>query len=388
LLALLPRSAHADLASEVLDCKSIDFQTCPALLKAAASRTDPSKALAAVLGDAAQPAERRARAALALSLLDAKEQLPAFVAAAASLAGKPERVDILTAQARLGDTRAAEPLLDILQHDATARGKTLAAGALGLLRHKPAVPLLIGLLKAEDQPRLQAEAAHALGLIADSTAVPELLAMAARPRLYVPARMQAMDALAALRAASAVPLATQLVDAPARDVGRAALHLLAAVPTPWTEPVVLFALDTPGLRGEAARVVVAMNLKSAGDKLIAAAVRDDLEPHERVYVLHALGKIQPAGAGPALLKRLAVAPDPEKVQILHALPKVGDRTVVPELIALLHEAGPSANQQEALANHVIFALENLTGKNLGPDEQAWRAYAGLDTPDAGATTKP
>jgi HEAT repeat protein len=103
-------------------------------------------------------------------------------------------------------------------------------------------------------------------------------------------------------------------------------------------------------------------------------VLDDLDAQERVWLLFALGKLQPPGAGPALLKRLEKASDDEKVQILHALPAVGDKTVVPELVDLLHGA------DQALANHVIFALENLTGQNLGPDEKAWRAYAGMDKP--------
>lgn len=373
LLALIP-NAYADLATEVLECPTLDFQDCAPLLKLAASRGQPIQALAAVLTDAAQKPETRVRAAVALSMLDAKEQLPALRQASTALQGKPEQIEILVARSRLGDTEVAAPLLDVLQHSADARARTIAAGSLGLLRHKPAVPVLIELLKADDQTRLQAEAAHALGLIGDPAAVPPLLAMAAQPRLYLPARVQAVDALAALKAPSAVVLATQLLDAPARDIGRAALHVLQAVPTAWAEPAVLFALDTPGLRGEAARAAVTMRLTSAHEKLMADAVRDDLEPQERVWLLFALGKLQPPGAGPILLKRLGKAGEDEKVQILHALPAVGDKTVVPELVGLLHDADKS------LANHVIYALENLTGQNLGPDEKAWRTYAGLDKP--------
>ena len=207
-------------------------------------------------------------------------------------------------------------------------------------------------------------------MIGDPAAIADLLALAVRPRVYVPARVQALSALAALHAASALPVATQLVDAPARDVGRAALRLLAAVPTSWSEPAVIFALDVPGLRGEAALAAAALGSKACGVRLIAALKRDDLEPEERVYVLQALGKLQPPGAGPALLARLDQAKSDEQVLLLHAMPEVGDQTVVPQLVDRL------ATADAAMANHLIFALENLTGQHLGPDLAAWRAFAG------------
>ena len=379
--AALP--AYADLDTDVLACEVVDFQACPALLKLAATRgTAAVPALGKVLADSQQPIAQRLRAATALAMLDGREQLPAFKAAAASLQGKPELIDILVNQSRLGDVSVAPVLIGLTKGDQTPRTRTLAAGALGLLHHKPAVPALLELLKTDDQPRVQAEAAHALGLLGDSTAVPALLAMACLPKLYVPARVSAIDALAALHSPLAVVLATQLIDAPTRDIGRAALRVLQAAPTPWAAPAVLFALDTPGLRGEAARAAVAMRLTAAHQKLIDAAVRDDLDAQERVWLLHALGKLQPAGAGPALMKRLQTATSEEKVQILHALPSVADKTVVPDLVTLLQTTqAQEPAEARALANHVIFALENLTGQNLGPDVKAWRVFAGMTKAD-------
>ncbi len=368
-------AAQADTLTDVLACERIDFDSCAALLQAEAEKTKLEQGLVAVLVDASQPAARRVKVAQVLAAIDVRSASEVLISSAQTLQGKPERVDLLQAAARLGNAKVAPQLLDIVEHDGDVRACTLAAGALGILHEKKAVAALIRLVGRDDAPRLQAEAAHALGMLGDPQAIAPLLALASRPQVYVPARVQAVDALAALHSAQAVVLATQLVDAPTRDIGRAALRVLQAVPTAWTEPAVRFALETPGLRGEAARAVQAMQLSGCGALLLQAMAAPDLDVQERPWVLHAIGKLQTPGAGPALLKQLQVATaEPEKILLLHAMPEVGDKTVVPELVLILQTA------QKPLNNHIIFALENLTGQRLGPDVVAWRKLAGLDKP--------
>ena len=359
---------RADPVAEILECPSVDFTACPALLAAQAKKAEPIKALADVLRDAKASPVHKVRASQALSLLDARDEKDAVAAAAEALRGDPLQVDLLVSSARLGDARAVRPLLETMQHK-DPRACILAAGALALLKAREAVPALVQALKADDQPRLQAAAAYALGLIGDIGAEPDLLDLAAKPRIYVPTRVQALDALASLKSKRAVVLATLLIDSASRDIGRAALRLLTAVPTPWAEPAVVFALDTPGLRGEAGRAAQAMGLQHLGQKLIATVVRDDLDADERQWLLNALAKMKPQGAAPALAHRLKAAPSAdEKLRIVRAIPEFGDRTVVPDLIALLR------GDDTALVNQAVFALESLTGRNLGGDVQAWLAY--------------
>lgn len=382
--AVAPQAGHAagpaqpaDPTVDVLACEAIDFAACPALLKVAAARKPALATLATALRDPGATSAQRVKAAQALAVLDARDHLDAFESAAAALATDPVLIDVRAAQARLGDARAAAPLR-VLLASGDLRAKVLAAGSLGLLRDKAAVSTLTALLSDDLAPRLQAAAAHALGLIGDATATDALLAMAGRPKLYPPARAQALAALMALDAAGAVVLAAQLVDHPSRDVGRAALQVLAAAPTQWTEPAVLFALDTPGLRGEAAKVLTSMRLKAAGPLVLATAVRDDVTATERLWLLAALAELKPQGAGAVLVKRLKVAPPAEQVQILRALPDLGDRTVVPDLVPLLR------SPDTTVVSNVVYALENLTGKNIGADEKAWRVHAGLDAPPPAA----
>jgi len=393
LLALAPAPTFgdaavppADLAAEILACPAIDFTACPALLKAAASRATPAQALADRLQAPATPSPERAKAALALSLLDARDHLDAFEAAAKVLASDGHLIDIRAAQARLGDARAVPALRTLLAKGTDVRSRVLAAGALGVLRDRDSSSALQAALAEDAEPRLQAAAAHALGQLSDKSAEGALLALAARPKVYAPARARAVEALVALGSERAVVLASQLVDHPSRDVGRAALQLLAAVPMPWTHAAVRFGLETAGLRGEAGKTAATLDLREAGDQVLAAAVRDDLSDQERVMLLAALGRLKPQGAARAVVKRLLVAPLAQQIQILRALPELGDKTIVPDLVPLLSQGDP------ALANNTVYALENLTGQNKGLDEPAWRAYAGLDgkppAADAGAKAQP
>lgn len=361
-------AAHADPVADILDCKDVQFSSCSALLEAQTQKAPPTKGLAEALRSATTTPVQKVRAAQALSLLDQRTEKDAVFAAAEALRGDALQADILVASARLGDTRAVRPLLETLQQK-EGRTRILACGALALLKSREAVPSLVQALKASDQPRLQAAAAYALGLIGDNGAEADLLELAATPSIYVPARVKALDALASLKAKRAVVLATLLIDSDSRDIGRAALRVLTAAPTPWAEPAVDFALDTPGLRGEAARAAQAMNLAHMGEKLLATAVRDDLEPDEHLWLIQSLTLMKPMGAAQTLTRRLRFAQTTEEKQrILRALPEFGDRTVVPDLIAVLRGG------DRALVNNTVFALESLTGRNLGGSVQAWLAY--------------
>lgn len=369
---LASTSSYADLADDVLACERIDFGNCPALLKAAAAKADVLKKLAALVRAPTTAAATRIKAAEALSMLDAREEKDALQDGAKALANLPGEVDLLAAQARLGDPRAIDGLMRSLK-SSDQRTKVLAAGSLGILKHKGAVPLLIELVAAQSPGRIQAAAAHALGLIADPTAESALIALVAEAQAYVPARVAGLDALAALGSEKAFVLATLLIDVPARDVGRAALRLLATAPSVWIEPAIMYAMATPGLRGEAAKIIASMQIAALGPLVVQTAQQPDLDQDEKLWVYTALGKLHPQGAAAVLMARLPNAPQDEQILILKTLPGVGDRTVIPDLIALLH------NSNKELVNYAVYSLERLTGQNLGSDQEAWRHYAGLET---------
>ncbi|MFZ4578872.1 MAG: HEAT repeat domain-containing protein [Myxococcota bacterium] len=366
---VLPATARADFAARLAECPQLELATCPALVQAAAAKVEAVRDLVAVLERPSAPTVDRARAAVALGLLDAREQADLLYETAESLQGDPLRADVLLALARLGDRRAVRPLLDVLGGlNPTAR--KVAAQGLAMLQSPLAVPSLVRALRDGD-PEVAAAAARALGRHGSQAGEPELIALAARPSAPVGVRVAAMDALAAQGALRAAGLATWLVAAPERDLGRAALRLLAAVPVKWAEPAVQFALRKTGLRGEAALAAAALGMKGAAAGLVAAAVATDLQDDEQVGVLQALVAGKPVGAAPALAKRLPSAPSTQQARILRALADLGDPTVVREVVPFTESADPT------LANDAVFALENLTGRKLGRDARAWRVLAGL-----------
>ncbi len=364
---------HADLGDEVAACEFADFQRCAALQTAAASRKAEIPALAAKLTAAATPAAAKAKLALGLAMLDAREHKDALDAAAKQLAGAAELADVRAAQARLGDPRAIPDLLQLVAAGQPLRNRLLAAGGLGVLHAKEGAELLIQALGDAKVPRMQAEGAKALALIGDPRAELPLANLAGTAGAFVPARTEALQALARLSAPRARTLALLLVAHPSAELGRAAVEVLRAHWVPWAEPAVLAALDLPGRRGAAARVAADRLLAAMGPKLLTLVANAGLEADELVFVLDAIGKLKPAGASQVLLQRLkSDAAVEEKIELLKTFPRIGDLTILAELVPYLSDA------ENRIVANTVYALENLSGQHLGPDVKAWRRYTGLD----------
>lgn len=365
--------ARADLGDDVAACEFADFQRCAALQTAAASRKAEIPALATKLAAAATPPAAKARLALGLAMLDAREHKDALDAAAKQLAGTSELADVRAAQARLGDPRATPDLLLLVAAGQPLRSRLLAAGGLGVLHAKEAGDSLILALSDPKVPRMQAEAAKALAAIGDPRAELPLANLAGTPNAFVPARTEALRALSRLGPQRARTLALLLVAHPSTDLGRAAVEVLRSHWETWAEPAVLAALDLPGRRGEAARVAADRQLAALGPKLLTMLPNGDLAADELVFVLDAIGKLKTAGASQVLLKRLkSDAPVDEKIELLKTFPKLGDLTILAELVPYLGDA------ENRIVANTVYALENLSGQHLGPDIKAWRRYTGLD----------
>ncbi len=371
LAALAARPAAADLADEVATCPTVVFADCLALQQAAAARAPEVANLAKKVAAPDTAAAARVKLALALALLDARTHVDALDAAARQLGSAPEAVDVRAAQARLGDGRAAAPLVESLK-SADVHAKLLAAGGLGLLRARSAVEPLVKQL-GDPSPQVQAEAARALGSIGDVAAEPALLALAGQPKLALPARAAALAALGDLGSTRGAALAVLLADHPTRMVALAALDLLRRQWKAWMTPAALAAVQLPGLRGACARLALEHGVAALAPQLMQVLRTGESDPEEIGVVLLAVARFRPAGAAAAMIERLKAAPKSEKIELFRAIPKVEDRTVVPDLVPWLQNA-----DNQIVAN-AVYALENLTGRHLGPDVAAWRAYAGLDS---------
>jgi len=121
-----------------------------------------------------------------------------------------------------------------------------------------------------------------------------------------------------------------------------------------------------GLRGEAARAVLGLGLPGFDEELLSAAEARDLGPEERGPLLHAIGRLKPLRCAPRLTKLLPAVAEDAQVDLLRTIGLLGDTSVAPSLLPLLE------TKSKPVRDHTIFALERLTGQNLGDDAAAWK----------------
>ncbi|MCO4761103.1 MAG: HEAT repeat domain-containing protein [Myxococcales bacterium] len=380
-LLVLPNVATAGDGADLLTCARLDQSVCPALKLALANPVDAAAELRDVLQGPTSTAADRIKAGVALGILMGKRAGPTLLKAAlAQPAGSEARVELLAAAARGGAKEAVPELMTLLKSGKPPH-QVMAIGGLTMLGHKPAAAHLLPLLKDTAHPRLQAAAAFGLTTLGDKSAVPALVSLASTPKLFVRTQVAALNALAKLDPKAGLTTAARLVQHPAHQVGRAALRVIAAAPARWTQPMVIYALKTPGLRGYGADSAAAM--KALKQQVLIAALALDLSVDERARLMRALITLKPLGAAVALMGIFGKVDNTARIEILKTLPKLNDKTVVPALVRELERG------RKPVANYAVYALENLTGERLGDNVAAWRKFAGLDDkPGDGSASKP
>lgn len=193
--------------------------------------------------------------------------------------------------ARLGDTKAVEPLIESLTGSKEIQVKIKAAEALGALRDRRAVDSLVGTSRAPE-PEVRAAAVTALGLIADHTAA-EALFVAARDG-------ETIVRVAAIRSLSALGISIEKVSPDLSSsnwqVRAAAVTTLARLGDRSALPLIIAALRDPDsrVRSEAARTLGALGDSSATDALSSAL--GDQSADVRVEATFALGRIKDSRA--------------------------------------------------------------------------------------------
>lgn len=253
----LPSFDRARVADLLLDARTADGKLSPNILKAlaAAGVTAESEASQLSAGDVTG----RVRAA--------------------------ERL------ARLGDTKAVEPLIEALTGAKEIQVRVKAAEALGALRDRRAVDSLVSTSGATE-PEVRAAAVSALGLIADHTAA-EALFVAARDS-------ETIVREAAVRSLSALGISVEKVSPDLSSsnwqVRAAAVTTLARLGDRSALPLILSALRDPDfrVRSEAARTLGALGDSSATDALSSAL--SDQSADVRVEATFALGRIKDSRA--------------------------------------------------------------------------------------------
>lgn len=198
-----------------------------------------------------------------------------------------DRVRAAERLARLGDTKAVEPLIDALGGAKELQVRVKAAEALGELRDRRAVDSLMTAAHARET-EVRTAAVTALGLIADHTSAEELFIAA---RDTEPGVREA-----AVRALSALGISVEKV---ASDLSSSSWQVRAAAVTTFGRlgdshavPLIVSALKDADsrVRSEAARTLGGFSTPTATDSLIGA-LRDQ-SADVRVEATFALGKMK------------------------------------------------------------------------------------------------
>lgn len=366
-----PTTALAGAGLDCLACATVDRSTCPALERALAAPDITRAELGAWLSKAPADATTVRRAAAVLSMLGGPAAESALLAAAKRFADSPEvAVDLWAAAARSGQSEgamAARETLASLASKGSPHQKQVAISNLSALDDKRVLDVARRSLDPAEQ-RLCVAAIGAIGRHGDVSDAPALLRLARADTMVVPVRRAALQALADLKAESAVVVASLLVGHPQRSVGVAALAVLAAVPQRWTAPVVGWALDVEGLEIAAAKAAVALADPNLAARTLAVATSTvrPLAVHEAL--LEAVVVLQAPRAGARLLQHQVALDEASRVATLRAIARLGDRTVIPALIDGL------PNARGDVANFTVAALETLTGQRLGGDVAAWKVW--------------
>jgi HEAT repeat protein len=276
--------------------------------------------------------------------------------------GRVRRDLVVDALAKIGDPSALVPLLSLLDEpDAALRKKALAAvgpildaragdvlvkalgdkdqdirvtaaGYLGELGLKQAVPALLALVGDDTPQPVRFAAIRALGLIGDARATPRLVELVAKSDLDV--RLEAADALSYLKDPSSIePLLALVKDktSPARRAAVAALRGPLRGARNDSARTLLESLlgGDPALALDALDTLAAMNDRKSLPAVLALADKGARELRRAALAM--LGNFGDASALPVLTDALKDEDDGVRGAAAWALGKLGDAKAVPAL---------------------------------------------------------
>lgn len=240
------------------------------------------------------------------------------------------REEAATALGTFRDPRAVGPLVCLLR-DADRAVRQAAIGALTAIG-EPSVPVL-GLCLSDPQPDVQEAASSVLALIADDRVVAPLIAALGSQDWIV--RMHAAKALGRIKDARAIEPLIPLLQDKVKAVREEVAIALAAIGEPAL-PSLLDALKHPEwlVRLHAVEALGKSRSADAVEPLLWALFNDH-DQAVREDIVRALGDL---ADGRAMEFLVTVMKEPGlRPLAVEALGKIGDRSAVPVLIAVLED---------------------------------------------------
>jgi HEAT repeat protein len=291
------------------------------------------------------------------------------------------RGEAAIALGEIGDPAAVKPLIEAVDQRATDRETREAnrhiADALGALRAREAVPLLLQLTSSSDG-FTQVAAVDALGQIGDAAAVDRLVAMATADGGEPFTAKKALLALGRIGDPRAVPAVLRMLfyERPGVSFFPEAAFATSQIGTPMAGPLlaVLEGKDAElaawarsnGVVPGALYAKAAQLLGDVGDpRAVPALVQKlgyqdamiDVEYFVRVYAAESLGRMRAREAVRPLAELAAREKEPAaRVQFCDALARIGDPSAVPLL------KGPAAAGPFDVRAPLLTAISQLGGE--------------------------
>lgn len=338
------------------------------------ARCAPLKTLVSY-GDAAGPAllstlkrkkDERARVALAALGSIRYKAAGEYILTLATHKDKRVRHLALSALGRLNPSGAVEALARAVgTEDLTER--LIATAALGATKAPGAVVPLIRLLE-NFHPKVRVAAIRALAAVGDPRALSPIAVMIADPVTRTPVRIAAVEALGRLKLPGGVAILLQAAGDPDDAVRLKAIRSLGQVGDGRATGLLSLLVREPKLQltsivalgsiGDSAALPVLLRLIKA-----ESTSREVLEK-----AFWALGSIKGDSTASAL-RGFLEATDTQLISwTCDALGRVGSETSIQPLIDTLN------NKDEEVKKMAAWALQKITGVNLGTDLARWEKW--------------
>jgi len=253
-----------------------------------------------------------------------------------------------------------------------ARNRIYAANALGYFPRKS---LIEPLSKALQDPmmRVQSAAARSLGDIGENTAVPALINRMLTVITAPSVRVECANALAKLGDHTAIAPLAIILHHRLPTVRSAATRALGALGKDSVVPLLIQRLHDPGIQKALVGALATIGDERGIDALGVLARNEAASKATRLQCLQGLGHWQ----SPLVHKNVHSLLNHTDPDIVIAATTTLGQAKTMDSISPLVPLATSPNPE--ISKTAVWALENITGKKLGTDPEAWkRAYPTAD----------
>ncbi len=363
------------------ECESVKTSMCPALEEYLQNKPSALQTIASGFRSSDQKRRSDAITIIQRSELGSAAKRCQILIDTEKTTNDSVRGELYGALGRLKHGCAIPLLAAVVTNPHTdARNRIYAANALSHFPRATTIePLSIALY--DPAMRVQSAAARSLGTVGDKAAVPALINRMLTVITPPSVRIECAKALAKLGDDAAIAPLAIVLHHRLPDVRSAATLALAALGNATVVPLLIQRLHDPGIQEALVKALTTLRDDRSIDALGALARNESIPMAIRLQCLQGLGHWQ----SPLVHKNthsLLQHTDPALVvATTTTLGQAKTNDSIPALVPLTTSSNTEISQM------AVWALQNITGKKLGTDPEAWKRAYPVTAPD-GSTPKP